>query len=100
MVDAHDLVGQCADAVSAVRACRIQQSQKRNTLEFVVDPERVVEVEAHGANAPWAGGRHCRYFGPGPLTTRTNRAGATHLTSAAFTLVADAPSSRCASMVP
>jgi hypothetical protein len=35
-------------------ARRVEQPQKSHTFEFVVDPERVVEVEAHGANAPWA----------------------------------------------
>jgi hypothetical protein len=57
LVDSLDLFGKRSKHLCFAHARAIEHPQERHTLEFVVNPERVVEIKAYGAD---------RYFGAGP----------------------------------
>jgi hypothetical protein len=54
-VDSNDLGIERAERCSAVPFDELDQVEKRHTLELVIEPERVIEVETQRANARWAG---------------------------------------------
>jgi hypothetical protein len=72
LVDAFDFLSERSEAPAALRACAIEKAQKGDALELVVDPQCVVKIETHGADAPWVRMSHRGYLGPGPFTIRTH----------------------------
>jgi len=69
----------------------LEQSQKCDPLELVVDTERVVEVEPDSDDARG-------YFGPGPVTIRTKPLGRIHFVIAFCSKAGVVASSRRASI--